>query len=185
MIRKDAIKIASDMISDSPIISANGYISRDLFETNDKDTNFYMIGSMGLSSSIGLGVALKNLRKRVYVFDGDGNILMNLGSIVTIGAVQPKNFVHIIFDNASHESTGGQPTNSNNISLSNFGKDANYKVFLIKNQTNLKKIMHKIMKIEGPIMLVIKIKKNNTKSDRVGISPEIIKNRFMKSLKEI
>ena len=65
MIRKDAIKIASDMIGNSPIISANGYISRDLFETNDKDTNFYMIGSMGLSSSIGLGVALKNLRKRV------------------------------------------------------------------------------------------------------------------------
>ena len=50
MIRKDAIKIVSDMIGDSPIISANGYISRDLFEANDKDTNVYMIGSMGLSS---------------------------------------------------------------------------------------------------------------------------------------
>ena len=97
MIRKDAIKIASDMIVDSPIISANGYISRDLFETHDKDTNFYMIGSMGLSSSIALGVALKNPRKRVLIFDGDGNILMNLGSLVTIGALQPKNFIHFIY----------------------------------------------------------------------------------------
>ena len=52
MIRREAIKIAADMIGDSPIISANGYISRDLFETNDKDTNFYMIGSMGLSLSL-------------------------------------------------------------------------------------------------------------------------------------
>ena len=63
MIRKEAIKIASEAVVDSPIISANGYISRDLFETDDKDTNFYMIGSMGLSSSIALGVALKNPRK--------------------------------------------------------------------------------------------------------------------------
>jgi len=185
MIRKKAMEIVLEGIKNEPIIAANGFLSRELFALRDKETNFYMIGSMGLSSSIGLGVAIKNPHMKIFVFDGDGNILMNLGSIVTIGAVQPKNFVHIIFDNASHESTGGQPTNSNNISLSNFGKDANYKVFLIKNQTNLKKIMHKIMKIEGPIMLVIKIKKNNTKSDRVSIFPEIIKNRFMKSLKEI
>ena len=91
MIRKDAIKIASKTIVDSPIIAANGYISRDLFEVDDKNTNFYMIGSMGLSSSIALGVALKNPKKRVYIFDGDGNLLMNLGSLTTIGKLKPKN----------------------------------------------------------------------------------------------
>ncbi len=92
MNRKDAIKIISEYVKDEPIISANGLISRELFNTYEKESNFYMIGSMGLASSIGLGVALKNPRKRIFVFDGDGNILMNLGSLVTIGSLKPKKF---------------------------------------------------------------------------------------------
>jgi thiamine pyrophosphate-dependent acetolactate synthase large subunit-like protein len=76
-----------------------------------------MIGSMGLASSIGLGLALQNPKKMIYVFDGDGNILMNLGSLTTISKLKPKNFIHIIFDNSSHESTGGQPTSTNKISV--------------------------------------------------------------------
>ena len=86
MIRKEAIKFIAQTVGKSPIISANGYISRDLYEAKEKPSNFYMIGSMGLASSIGLGVALKKPKKRVFVFDGDGNILMNLGSLVTIGS---------------------------------------------------------------------------------------------------
>ena len=66
------------------------FISRDLFNVKDKNTNFYMIGSMGLASSIGLGVALKRPKKKIFVFDGDGNILMNLGSLTTIGSLKPK-----------------------------------------------------------------------------------------------
>ena len=62
-----------------------------------------MIGSMGLASSIGLGIAIKKPKKRIFVFDGDGNILMNLGSIVTIGSLVPKNLIHVVFDNNSHE----------------------------------------------------------------------------------
>ena len=91
MIRKEAMDLILKKIKSEPIISANGFISRDLFELKEKNSNFYMIGSMGLSSSIGLGVALKNPKKRVYVFDGDGNILMNLGSLTTIGTLKPKN----------------------------------------------------------------------------------------------
>ena len=67
MIRFDAIKLITDVIDDQPIISANGFISRDLFESNDKESNFYMIGSMGLSSSLGLGIALTNPKKRIFV----------------------------------------------------------------------------------------------------------------------
>ena len=74
MIRKEAIRLISKEIVDDVIVSANGYISRDLFEVDDKPTNFYMIGSMGLASSIGLGLALQNPKKTIYVFDGDGNI---------------------------------------------------------------------------------------------------------------
>ena len=98
MNRKDAIKIISKKINHNPIISSNGFISRDLFEVYDKPSNFYMIGSMGLASSIGLGVALKNPKKRVFVFDGDGNILMNLGSLTTIGILKPRNLIHIILE---------------------------------------------------------------------------------------
>ena len=115
MIRKEAVEIIANCIGKNPIISANGFMSRDLFEVSDKESNFYMIGSMGLASSIGLGIALKNPKKQVFVFDGDGNILMNLGSLVTIGSLKPKNLVHVVFDNNSHESTGGQPTNSSKI----------------------------------------------------------------------
>ena len=81
-----------------------------------------MIGSMGLASSIGLGIALKKPKKRIFVFDGDGNILMNLSSLVTIGSLQPKNLIHVIFDNNVHESTGGQPTYSNQIDISKIAK---------------------------------------------------------------
>ena len=182
MIRKDAIKIASDMIDDSPIISANGYISRDLFEANDKDTNFYMIGSMGLSSSIGLGVALKNPRKRVYVFDGDGNILMNLGSLTTIGKLKPKNLIHLVFDNQSHESTGGQPSNTRNIDLYKIAKSSNYKAFKTNSKTGLEKILRKIKNIDGPIMILIKITKGGKPGKRIIHSPVTIKKRFSRNL---
>ena len=182
MIRKDAIKIASDMIGDSPIISANGYISRDLFETDDKDTNFYMIGSMGLSSSIALGVALKNPRKRVYVFDGDGNILMNLGSLTTIGKLKPKNLIHLVFDNQSHDSTGGQPTNSENIDLCKIAEASNYKAFKTNSKTDLQKILNKVKTLDGPIMIIIKISKGGNPGKRITYSPITIRKRFGKKL---
>ena len=182
MIRKEAIKIASEAVVDSPIISANGYISRDLFETDDKDTNFYMIGSMGLSSSIALGVALKNPRKRVYVFDGDGNILMNLGSLTTIGKLKPKNLIHLVFDNQSHESTGGQPSNTRNIDIYKIAKSSNYKAFKTGSKVGLKKILRKIKNIDGPIMILIKITKGGKPGKRIIHSPIIIKKRFSQKM---
>ena len=184
MIRKEAMEIVLEQIDESPIISANGFMSRDLFELKEKNSNFYMIGSMGLASSIGLGVALKNSRKKIFVFDGDGNILMNLGSLVTIGYLQPKNIVHIIFDNSSHESTGGQPTSSSKIEISNFGQICNYKIFVIKNKNSLKNCLKKIKKINKSIMIVIKISTSKERSTRVSLEPEFIKKRFMSSLKK-
>ena len=183
MIRKEAITFLAKMIGNQPIISANGFISRDLFESYEKETNFYMIGSMGLASSIGLGIAIKNPKKRIYVFDGDGNILMNLGSLVTIGAKMPKNLVHIVFDNSSHESTGGQPTNSFLIKIEKIAKSTNYLVYVASTTNHLKQIFQKIKSQKGPIMIVVKIKKSKIKSTRVMIAPHKIKDRFMKSIK--
>ena len=115
MNRRNAIKLISHQIDDEIIISANGFLSRDLFDLFEKPSNFYMLGSMGLASSIGLGISIKNPKKRIFVFDGDGNILMNLGSLTTIGSLKPKNLIHFVFDNNSHESTGGQPTSTKKI----------------------------------------------------------------------
>ena len=184
MIRKDAMEIAMKEIGEHPIISANGYISRDLFNILDKKNNFYMIGSMGLASSIGLGVALKNTKKKIFVFDGDGNILMNLGSLITIGITKPKNLVHIIFDNNSHESTGGQPTATNKIQLTKIAKSANYRVFQAKTKNQLIKVFQKIKLIQGPIMVIVKIEKGKIVSKRINIEPTKIKNRFMSSLEK-
>lgn len=182
MIRKEAVKIIGEFSGKNPIVSANGFMSRDLFETNDNKSNFYMIGSMGLASSIGLGIALKNPKKQVFVFDGDGNILMNLGSLVTIGSLKPKNLVHIVFDNNSHESTGGQPTNSSQINLAKIAKAANYKIFVIQTKTKLISVLKDIKKLQGPIFLLIKISTSKERSKRVSWNPKSIRNRVMNSL---
>jgi thiamine pyrophosphate-dependent acetolactate synthase large subunit-like protein len=184
LIRKEAINIVAEKIGNQPIISANGFISRDLFDAYDRNSNFYMIGSMGLASSIGLGVALKKTKKKIFVFDGDGNILMNLGSLITIGMTKPKNLVHVIFDNSSHESTGGQPTATNKIQLSKIAKSSNFKVFQVKTKKQLVKIFQKIKLIPGPIMVIVKIEKGEVISKRINIEPTKIKNRFMCSLKK-
>ena len=182
MIRKEAIEIAVKEIEDEPIISANGYISRDLFSLCDKKSNFYMIGSMGLASSIGLGVAIKNPEKRIFVFDGDGNVLMNLGSLATIGSIKPKNLIHVIFDNSSHESTGGQPTNSKIIKIEKIARATNYKVYKVTTGLKLKKVLKNIKKKSGPIMIIVKIKTKKMISKRITYNPIIIKGRFMESL---
>ena len=183
MIRKAAISTVVKKIGNHPIISANGFISRDLFEVCDKSSNFYMIGSMGLASSIGLGVALKNPRKSVFIFDGDGNILMNLGSLTTIASQKPKNLIHVVFDNSVHESTGGQPTNSNFVNIEKIAKACNYNhTFMVRTENNLLKILDKIKKLKGPIMIVVKIQQSKgEKSKRVNILPVNIKERFMVS----
>ena len=179
MNRKEAIRLITKKIGNEPIVSANGYVSRDLFETYDKESNFYMIGSMGLASSIALGVAIKNPKKRVYIFDGDGNILMNLGSLVTIGVSQQKNLVHIIFDNESHESTGGQPTHTAKLDIKNIAKSTNYRAFKARSKNGLQMILNKIQNISGPIMIIIKIEKSNDSSKRIDLDPTKIRERFM------
>ena len=184
MIRKTAITIALEQIeSDDRIISANGFISRDLFSISDTRPDFYMIGSMGLASSIGLGIALKDPGKKVFVFDGDGNILMNLGSLTTIGTLKPKNLIHVVFDNSVHESTGSQPTNTNFVSIEKIAKACNYNhTFTVKTKNGFEKILQKIKKLKGPIMIVVKIQRSNgKKSSRVNYEPVEMKESFMLS----
>ena len=182
MIRREAIEIIAKMLKNYPIVSADGYTSRDLFETCDKPSNFYMIGSMGLASSIALGVAVKKTKKKVFVFDGDGNILMNLGSLTTIGRISPKNLVHVVFDNSIHESTGGQPTHSSVIKIEKIAQTCGYTVYKTNSKVKLKNILKKIEQSHTPIMILVKVKASKIISSRVIHPPTKIKNRFLSSI---
>lgn len=91
------------------IISNIGFPSRELYSIQDREEYFYMLGSMGMASSIGLGIAISST-EQVYVIDGDGSLLMNFGSLVTIANQAPDNLCIIIVDNHAYGSTGNQPT---------------------------------------------------------------------------
>lgn len=109
--RIDAIRIIVDHVADDDlVISTTGMISRECFVTKDRHGNFYMLGSMGLASSFSLGLALLNPSQRVVVLEGDGSTLMSMGTLALIASEAPPNFLHIILDNESYESTGGQPS---------------------------------------------------------------------------
>ena len=110
MNRIDATRQLVDAVSADPIVASLGHPAYDLFAAGDRPANFYTWGSMGLASSIGLGLALARPELRVFVVDGDGSLLMNLGSLATIGWSRPPNLVLIVWDNEAYGTTGGQDT---------------------------------------------------------------------------
>src|SRR3989338_9400597 len=99
------------------VVSTTGLISGEIFERFDSDRNIYVPGSMGLASSIGLGLAISCPNKRVVVVDGDASLLMNLGSIVTIGKRQPTNLLHIVIDNNAYASCSEEASMSDSSHL--------------------------------------------------------------------
>ena len=123
----DALALIAPHLSNEVCIHSNGFLSRAAHAVRDRDECFYMIGSMGLASSIGLGIALAQPARRVVVFDGDGNVLMNAGTLATIAAVAPTNLLHICFDNSAHASTGGQRTISDRVRLDELARAAGYR----------------------------------------------------------
>ena len=110
MTRLEATRSMTAWFGDRAVVASLGHPAYDLFAAGDRPANFYTWGSMGLASSIGLGLAMAQPKKRVVVLDGDGSLLMNLGSLATIGWVQPKNLVVIVWDNGVYGTTGGQDT---------------------------------------------------------------------------
>jgi thiamine pyrophosphate-dependent acetolactate synthase large subunit-like protein len=110
MNRFDATRRLVAEVGDAPIVSSLGHATYDLFAAGDRPANFYMWGSMGLASSVGLGLALARPDGRVFVVEGDGSMLMNLGSLATIAWTRPANLVVVIWDNERHATTGGQDT---------------------------------------------------------------------------
>jgi thiamine pyrophosphate-dependent acetolactate synthase large subunit-like protein len=110
MTRLEATRAIVELAGDAAIVASLGHPAYDLFAAGDRPQNFYTWGSMGLASSIGLGLALARPELRVIVLDGDGSLLMNLGSLATIGLFRPANLIVIVMDNEEYATTGGQPT---------------------------------------------------------------------------
>jgi thiamine pyrophosphate-dependent acetolactate synthase large subunit-like protein len=108
--RLDATKRLTAVLNKEPVIASLGHPAYDLFAAGDRPENFYTWGSMGLASSMGLGLAMARPDLRVFVLDGDGSLLMNLGSLATIGWTRPPNLVLIVWDNGEYGTTGGQDT---------------------------------------------------------------------------
>ena len=187
MKRWEAVQRIVDRAGDALIIHANGMISRESFTHRDREENFYMIGSMGLACSIGLGVAMSRPDRRVIVLDGDGNVLMNLGSLAMVGDIQPKNLIQVVLDNESYGSTGGQRSISNHIALERFAAAAGYAwVDHVTAEQELERALDAVLVADGPSFLLVKVEPGNLVGiARVTHPPEVIAERFARAVQRI
>ena len=131
MVREDIIRHIVKASGKDPIVSTTGKASRELFEIREANGqghqyDFLTVGSMGHSSSIALGVALQKPDTRVWCVDGDGAVLMHMGSMAVLGANAPKNMIHVVINNGAHETVGGMPTVAAEIDLVAIAKACGY-----------------------------------------------------------
>jgi len=110
MRRLDALRAAYDRLDGAVVVTIMGAVAAELHSLGHRPNFFYLQHAMGLASSLGLGIALARPEQQVIVLDGDGSLLMNLGSLTTLARYRPPNLVHIVFDNESLLSVGGFPT---------------------------------------------------------------------------
>ena len=131
MVREDIIKHIVAVTGEDPIVSTTGKASRELFETRvangqSHKYDFLTVGSMGHSSSIALGVAINKPDQKIWCVDGDGAVLMHMGSMALLGANKPANMVHVVINNGAHETVGGMPTVAGSIDLVGIAKACGY-----------------------------------------------------------
>lgn len=131
MIREEIVRHIVQASGEDPIVSTTGKASRELFEIREANGqshkyDFLTVGSMGHSSSIALGVAINKPDRRIWCIDGDGAVLMHMGSMAVLGANRPKNMIHVVINNAAHETVGGMPTVAGHIDLVGIAKACGY-----------------------------------------------------------
>ncbi len=154
MTRAEGLRTVLDGIPNALFVSTTGYTSRELFALEDSERIFYMQGSMGHASAFGLGVAL-TAGTTVVVLDGDGAALMHLGTLSTIGATAPDGLVHVVFDNGSYDSTGGQKTTSEHTSLAEVGLAAGYRTAVrCRSREELTRAVAAASNAPGPHLVV-------------------------------
>lgn len=171
------------------VVATTGMLGRELFELRGSasetlaNLDFLNIGAMGHAVSISLGIATGGTSKTVWCLDGDGSVIMHTGALATVGDMQPKNFVHILFNNGVHDSVGGQPTPSKNLSFCELAKACGYKnVSSVSTEASIAVAAMKALNSEGPTFIEILIKPGN-RSDlgRPTKSPIELKEIFMKN----
>ena len=144
------------------VVATTGKLSRELWELDDRDDSkanrFYMVGSMGCAAGFGLGIARAQPKRPVVILDGDGALLMKLGTLATIGSLAPSNLHHIVLDNGAHESTGGQPTPSPAVDFALMALAAGYKhAATVSDPKELLTIAERQMAVDGPTLLRVLI----------------------------
>ena len=181
--RAQAMAALFEQIAGQPVIICNGFPSREAQKIKDRPANFYMIGSMGVTASIGLGLALAKPDQKVIVFDGDGNVLMGMGTLATIGALKPKNLIHVVFDNEVYGTTGNQPTYSRLVRLEEVAKSAGYvNVERVWEREDIVYEFKDMLKQNGPSFLLIKVNEQIEDADRIAPEPPEITRRFKSSV---
>ncbi len=181
--RLDATRRLLALITNEPVIASLGHPAYDLFTAGDRPENFYTWGSMGLASSIGLGLAMAKPDRRVVVLDGDGSLLMNLGSLATIAAVAPRNLVVIVWDNELYGTTGSQPTATAHGS----DLDGAAKALGIPNAVTVRDAgafdaaVRRTATEPGPWVIVAKVTESGT-ANKPPLDSAMIKRRFMAAM---
>ena len=190
MNREEALKIILGNLDDNAIVvSTTGKTSREIFEIREKnrqshEKDFLTVGSMGHCSAIALGIALAKPHRQVVCIDGDGAMLMHLGSLTSIATLKPKNFRHILMNNEVHESVGGQETAAKKLDLSAIVEAVgSSKMFKAETSDDLESNFNDFISCTGPSFLEVKIRPGSREDlGRPTIKPVDNKENFMKFL---
>jgi phosphonopyruvate decarboxylase len=164
------------------VITTTGYTGRALYALADRPNQFYMVGSMGCASSLGLGLAKARPDHRVVVIDGDGALLMRMGVLATVGYERPPNLVHIVLDNGVHDSTGGQATVSRLVDLSAVALACGYP--RVRGATTPLELQAAVHEADG-VLTFINVRtepRQNRDLPRPGITPPEVTERFRRWL---
>jgi len=183
MTRLDAFRRLAALLDTQPVLANLGKNTYDLFAAGHRPQNFYTWGAMGTVSSVGLGLAIARPDLRVVVLDGDGSLLMNLGSLATIASQRPPNLVHIVCDTGTYETTGGQasPT-AGTADLAAIGRGAG--LTAVERADDLSAFERAVRRglIEpGPWLIVAKMEGTSTTAN-VPRRPVYDKYRFMEAI---
>ncbi|MHC1565933.1 MAG: thiamine pyrophosphate-dependent enzyme [Candidatus Syntropharchaeales archaeon] len=167
------------------IISNLGFPSRELYHIRDRDENFYMLGSMGLCGSIALGLAVSSPEKEVIAIEGDGSILMNLGSLATAANIRPPNLTILIIDNEAHSSTGFQPTFTAGVTdLAAIARGAGIEdVVTVRDEKELESRFFDAVKSDKLSLIVAKSDKSWEDVPIIDLDPLLMKKRFIKAIR--
>jgi phosphonopyruvate decarboxylase len=185
MKREDALDILLDLVGDASIISTTGKTSREVYELRlkrgESQRDFLTVGAMGHTGSIALGVALGSPNNKVVCIDGDGSALMHMGSLPVIASLNPKNLVHVLLNNQSHESVGGQLTVAGQMDFGLIAKGCGYNAYALADDAeSLKQAWLAIENKDGPCLLEIKIATGSRDElGRPASTPEENKLSFM------